>query len=115
MAPGASGVETGVSGPATLRGLCDLVRPDATRTHAHVAAGAVHDRANPLKVRLEPAGGHVVGVAGLTTHHRLLPAHFTLLCHRVSFWNKHRSITAFGGRHLTPLEHLRTETRQPVV
>src|SRR5688572_17594853 len=115
IAPGASVVETGASGAAILGGLGDLIRPDAPRADPHVAAGPVHDGANPLEVRLEPAGGHVVGVAGLSAHHWLLPAHFTLLCHGLSFRNKHRSIAAFDGHHLAPLGHSRTETRHPRV
>ena len=37
-------------------GLDDLVRPDAARADAQALDAAVHERADPLQVRLEPAG-----------------------------------------------------------
>src|SRR4051794_2206329 len=62
--------------------LDDLVGPDAARADPEALDASVHNRANALQVRFEPAGGHVVSVADITPDNRALSADFTAFRHQ---------------------------------
>src|SRR5258708_22049871 len=72
MAAGAKGVEMACrigllpwrpASDVRLCGFDDLARTQAPRADPEAADAAVHHRTDPLQVRLEPAGGHVVRIA----------------------------------------------------
>src|SRR5688572_30816786 len=83
MAAGADGVETAsrMCGVFTSGGLDDLARAQAARADAEALDAAVDHRADPLQVRLEPAGSHVVRVADVAADHRALVTDFAALRH----------------------------------
>src|SRR5260221_11348131 len=90
MAAGAKGVEMACrigllpwrpASDVRLCGFDDLARTQAPRADPEAADAAVHHRADPLQVRLEPAGGHVVRVAEGLGEDRALVAHSDALRH----------------------------------
>ena len=64
-----------------LRGLCDLVRPDAARADADALGRAVHDCPHGLQIHFEAARADIVGVGHRTSDHRALVADFTASRH----------------------------------
>src|SRR5688500_2317553 len=69
-----------------LRGLDDLVRPDAAGADADAARGPGDERFHALQVRLEPARADVMRVAHFTAHDGHFSADFTSLGHEFLSW-----------------------------
>src|SRR5258708_18338066 len=84
MAAGADGVlrDWRINGVLRgLRGLDDFAGAQAAGADPQAPDAAVHHRPDPLQVRLEPPGGHIVCVADVAADDRPLVADFTALRH----------------------------------
>jgi hypothetical protein len=62
-------------------GLDDLIGPEATGAHSQTLDTAVHERADALKIRFEPARCDIVRVADITAEDRPFSAEFAAFRH----------------------------------
>ncbi len=83
MAAGADDVEIAsrMCGVSASGGLDDLARAQAAGADADALNAAIDHRADPLQVRFEPAGSHVVRVADVPADDRALVTDFAALRH----------------------------------
>ena len=65
----------------TLGGLDDAIRTQAARADAQSTNTAIDHRPDPLQIRFEPTGSHVMCVADVATDHWSFSANFTALRH----------------------------------
>jgi hypothetical protein len=85
-----------------LGGLDDLVGPNAPGADAESANAPIHDGADPLEVRFEPAGSHVVGMAKRAAIHRYFATNFAVLGHPPSIAKRRKS--SGDGPVVVPIE-----------
>src|SRR5688572_21951986 len=95
MAAGAADVET-ASRIDGLRRLDDLAGTEAARAHAQPLDTAVHERAHPLEVRLEPPGSHVMRVTDVPSDDGTFSADFATFCHGFRSGVERRDLSRTG-------------------